>query len=356
MNLVKFAEIEVRRADGGVAEIFQQLEKYFGPGPYHSWGSQDPKDYSPDVTGAITEDLVRSEGKSKKPFFIWWAPAAPHREDVAVTLMGRPGRDPRPAPRYAAKSTRYKLPKPPSFNESDFSDKPSNMTTHAPTMTQAQIDQLQLDYEGRIGSLRAVDDHVKKLIGILRKTHQLKNTLIVFVSDNGWLQGQHRVTGDKFLPYEESVRVPLIVRGPGVPAGEVVRGQVANIDFAPTLVAAARARAGRLMDGVSLWPTIRNPHKRPNRAIEIEALAPLFRGNVPNNGWDRPYKGVRTDRYTYVVYKETGEQELYDRRKDPYQLTNVAADPAYAAIKRTLAAKLVKLNRCKGAACARVKP
>jgi arylsulfatase A-like enzyme len=356
MNLVKFAKIEVERADGGVAQIFAQLEKYFGPRPYNYWGAENPEDYSPDVTGGITEDLVRSERKSKKPFFIWWAPAAPHREDVAVTLMGRPGRDPRPAPRYDAKSAKFKLPKPPSFNETDFADKPSNMKTHAPSMSAAQVQQLQLDYEGRIGSLLAVDDHVKKLIGILRKTKQLKNTLIVFVSDNGWLQGQHRITGDKFLPYEESVRVPLILRGPGVPAGEVVHGQVANIDFAPTLVAAAKARAGRLMDGVSLWPTIRDPRKRPKRALEIEALAPLFRGNVPNNGWDRPYKGVRTDRYTYVVYKETGEQELYDRRKDPYQLTNVANDPAYAKVKRALAAKLAELNRCKGGACTKVKP
>jgi N-acetylglucosamine-6-sulfatase len=356
MNLVKFAKVEVTRQDGGVAAIFAQLEKYFGPGPYHYWGSHDPKDYSPDVTGGITEKLVRAQRSSKKPFFIWWAPAAPHREDVAVTLMGRPGKDPRPAPRYDAKSAKYKLPKPPSFNEQDFSDKPSNMTTHAPTMTQAQIDQLQLDYEGRIGSLLAVDDHVKKLISILRKTDQLNNTLIVFVSDNGWLQGQHRVTGDKFLPYEESVRIPLILRGPGVPAGETVHGQVANIDFAPTLVDAAKARAGRVMDGVSLWPTIRNPRKRPNRAFELEALTALFRGNVPNNGWDRPYKGVRTDRYTYVVYTETGEEELYDRLTDPYQLSNVAKDPAYAAIADRLAAKLVKLNRCKGRACAQVTP
>jgi N-sulfoglucosamine sulfohydrolase len=60
---------------------------------------------------------------------------------------------------------------------------------------------------------------------------------------------------------------------------------------------------------------------------------------------------VRTDRYTYVVYKETGEQELYDRRGDPYELTNVAADPAYAAIKAKLAAKLDKLNTCRGRSC-----
>jgi arylsulfatase A-like enzyme len=250
---------------------------------------------------------------------------------------------------------RQRLPRPPSFNETDLSDKPSNVTKAAPSLSDADIQQLQLDYGGRIGSLRAVDDHVATLVRILRQTGQLRNTLIVFLSDNGWLQGQHRITGDKFLPYEESVRIPLIVRGPGIPAGETVHGQVANIDFAPTLVDAAKAKAGRLMDGVSLLPTIRNPRKRPQRTIEIEALQPLFRGNIPNNGWDRPYKGVRTDRYTYVVYKETGEQELYDRRKDPYQLTNVAADPAYAKIRAKLAAQLSKLNRCKGNSCL-VKP
>jgi arylsulfatase A-like enzyme len=186
---------------------------------------------------------------------------------------------------------------------------------------------------------------------VLRQTGQLRNTMIVFLSDNGWLQGQHRITGDKFLPYEESLRIPLIVRGPGVPAGRTVRGQVANIDFAPTLVDAANARAGRTMDGVSLLPTIRNPRRRPDRILEIEALERLFRGDIPVNAWDRPYKGVRTDRYTYVVYKETGEEELYDRRRDPHQLDNIAGDAAYATIKARLAAKLAKLNRCKGRSC-----
>jgi N-acetylglucosamine-6-sulfatase len=331
--------------------VLARLQRFFGPAPYRYWGAENPKDYSPDVTGKITEDLVRAERSSKKPFFIWWSVAAPHREDVATTLMGRPGRDPRPAPRYEARSARYKLPRPPSFNEADFADKPSNMRNAAPSMSAAQIAQLQLDYEGRIGSLLAVDDHVKRLIKTLRATGQLRNTLIVFVSDNGWLQGQHRVTGDKYLPYEESLRVPLIVRGPGVPAGETVHGQVSNIDFAPTLVDAAKAKAGRRMDGVSLLPTIRDPRKRPKRVLEIEALDPLFRGNVPVNAWDRPYSGVRTDRYTYVVYKETGEQELYDRRKDPYQLDNVASDRAYARIKARLAAALRKLSRCKGDSC-----
>ena len=174
----------------------------------------------------------------------------------------------------------------------------------------------------------------------------------MFLSDNGWLQGQHRVPGDKYLPYEESIRVPFIMRGPGVPAGRVVRGQVANVDFAPTLLDVARAKAGRTMDGVSLMPTVRNPSRRPERAIGIEALTRLFAGDFgPFNAWDRPYIGVRTDRYTYVVYTETSETELYDRKKDPNQLRNVAADPAYAAVLAELRAKHAKLRQCKGKGC-----
>jgi arylsulfatase A-like enzyme len=350
-KLVEFANIEVIPNPGGLAGVLAKRNEVFGPPPYTYWGAQRPREYSPDVTGRITEQLVRAEASRRKPFFIWWAPAAPHREDVATTIMGRPGADPRPAPRYAEESETYRLPQPPSFNEPDFADKPTNMQEHAPTMSQPQIDQLKLDYQGRGGSLRAVDDHVGQLVQTLRDTHQLNNTLIVFLSDNGWLQGQHRITGDKYLPYEESLRVPFILRGPGVPAGRTVQGQVSNVDFAPTLLDSARARAGRAMDGVSLLPAARNPAKVPNRAIEIEALAPLFEGDIPNNRWDRPYKGVRTNRYTYVVYEEAGDEELYDRQTDPYQLENVAYHPAYAAVKARLAGKLAQLDHCKGRSC-----
>jgi arylsulfatase A-like enzyme len=354
-KLVEFAEIEVREGVNGLADVIAQLTRLFGPAPYEYWGTEEPDDYSPDVTGRITERLVRAERKSRKPFFIWWSVAAPHREDVSTTLMGRPGPDPRPAPRYADESTEFDLPRPPSFNEADFSDKPSALTDGAPPMTEEQIAQLELDYQGRAGSLLAVDDHVAELVRTLRETDQLRNTMIVFLSDNGWMQGEHRITGDKFLPYEESLRIPLIIRGPGVPKDQTVKGQVSNIDFAPTLVDAADASAGRAMDGVSLLPTARNPKRRPERALQIEALAPLFAGDIPVNRWDRPYSGVRTDRYTYVVWTETGEVELYDRRKDPHQLASVAGDPAYAEIEARLATKLAKLEGCAGKAC-NVKP
>src|SRR5215211_1364674 len=94
-KLVQFASVEVSPNPGGLADVIKHLTDTFGPGPYHYWGAENPQDYSPDVTGEVTEGLVRREARHPKPFFIWWAPAAPHREDVSVTLMGRPGPDPR---------------------------------------------------------------------------------------------------------------------------------------------------------------------------------------------------------------------------------------------------------------------
>jgi N-acetylglucosamine-6-sulfatase len=349
-KLVEFAKIQVI----GITqpgEVFAKLHEVFGDPPYSYWGAEDAKDYSPDVTGKVTENLVKQQARSEDPWFIWWSVAAPHREDVSTTLMGRPGPDPRPAPRYADESQSLTLPRPPSFNEADISDKGSSLQNTATPLTDEEIAQLELDYQGRGGSLMAVDEHVGKLVKILKQTDQLDDTMIVFLSDNGWLQGEHRIPGDKFLPYEESLRVPLIIRGPGVPKNRTVRGQVSNIDFAPTLLDAADAKAGRTMDGVSLLPTMRKPSKRPDRALMIEALAPLFAVPLPANEWDRPWTGVRTDRYTYVVWTETGEQELYDRETDPYQLTSVAADPAYATIKAELAAKLEQLADCAGRSC-----
>ena len=165
-KLVRFAKIEVTPGPGGkphtVSEVLARANRIFKPGYY---GTAKPKDYSPNVTGKTTEGIVRRQAKSKRPFFVWWAPAAPHREDVATTILGRPGADPRPAPRYARLSKKFKLPEPPSFNYSDPAD-PDSKVAQLPAMTEAQIDQLKLDYQGRLGSLLAVDDHVAKLVRI----------------------------------------------------------------------------------------------------------------------------------------------------------------------------------------------
>jgi N-acetylglucosamine-6-sulfatase len=355
-KLVAFANIEVTPPDvKSVADVLAKLSEVMGPAPYSYWGASNPDQYSPDVTGRITNKLLGREKRAKHPFFIWWTPAAPHREDVSTTLMGRPGPDPRPPRRYEQLSKSFQLPRPPSFDEADVSDKPSVVTSKTPPLTDAQIAQLQLDYEGRGGSLRAVDDRVGRMVKTLRRTGQLSNTVIVFTSDNGWLNGEHRIPGDKFLPYEESIGVPLIIRGPGIAEGRKIKRQVANIDLAPTLAALAGVKARRRVDGVSLVPTLRRHKNPPKRALQIEAPRPLFAGAIPNNAWDRPYVGVRTQRYTYVLWKETSEEELYDRRTDPFEIQNLAQNPAYAAVKAQLIARMQRLETCRGRSCI-VKP
>ena len=322
--------IEVDDQPDTLASILARLEELFGPRPFTYWGAPTTEAYSPDVTGKITEDLVKKRGQVKrKPFFIWWTPAAPHREDVATTLMGRPGPDPRPAPRYEEKSKGYTLPRPPSFNEADTTDKSANFQAKAPPLTDEQIAQLQLDYEGRAGSMLAVDDHVGELVKTLKRTDQLRNTMIVFLSDNGWLQGEHRDPGRQ---------VPAVRGVAAGPAGDPRPGRAQEPDGARPGVqhrlradaARRRRREGRARrwTGSRCCQRSRNPTKRPKRVLEIEALEPLFANpDIPANGWDRPYTGVRTDRYTYVVWTDTGELELYDRKTDPYELDNVAGRP-----------------------------
>ena len=354
-KLVEFAHIEVDDQPDTLATIFAELARLFGPPPYDYWGTERPKDYSPDVTGKVATRLVRRGRSEKKPFFIWWSPASPHREDVTTTLMGRSGPDPRAPFRYRDESSELTLPQGPSFNNQGTGPIPENMNAATP-LDPSDIDQLNLDYQGRAGSMMAVDDHVADMVKTLRETHQLKNTVIMFVSDNGWLQGEHRIPGDKFLPYDESLKVPLIVRGPGIPQGEKVQGQVSNIDFAPTLLDLANARPGRTMDGLSLLPTMADPDQVPQRALGIEAPAPLFAGAIPVNGWDRPYEGVRTDRWTFVEYTESGDRQLFDRQADPHELHNLAGDPAYADIENRLAEKATELSACAGQECSQIKP
>jgi N-acetylglucosamine-6-sulfatase len=359
-KLVQFSNIQVvPKEEPAVLAVLKKLTEVFGPAPYTYWGSENPQDYSVDVTGKVFNDLLANEKTQTKPFFMWWAPASPHREDVSTTLMGRKGADPRPAPRYAAKSKTYHLPRPPSFNqdEKSFKKLPINMTRNLKSLTKDQIAQLELDYQGRTGSLLAADDQVAKIVATLKATNQYKNTVFIFTSDNGWLQGQHRVPGDKFLPYEESLRVPFIITGPGIPKNKVIKGQVSNVDFAATILDLANAKAGRVQDGVSLLPTALNIKRRPNRALGIEAPEPLFSSSsMPQNKWDQAYKGIRTDQWKYVIYKISGDEELYDLRKDKYEINNLAANPSYAKIKAQMKAKLAKLNNCKGRACSAVKP
>ena len=160
----------------------------------------------------------------------------------------------------------------------------------------------------------------------------------MFTSDNGFFHGEHRVPFGKLLPYEPSIRVPLIVRGPGVPRGQRRAQLVENIDLAPTILEAARAKGDPILpsDGRSLFPLLRDRGLEWGRDLLIAARGGAVR-----------YWALRTYRYLYVEYS-TGELELYDLDVDPYEERSVHADPRYSRVVRVLEARLARATGLRG--------
>ena len=182
-----------------------------------------------------------------------------------------------------------------------------------------------------------------RLVASLEATGELENTYIFFSSDHGFLQGEHRLWNQKWRAYEETIRVPLIVRGPGVPAGQPLQHMVLNNDLAPTFAALTGASTPDFVDGRSLNPLL--TATPPSQASWRSAF--LTEGRHGSSAEE--YEAVRTKEHLYVEYK-TGERELYDLRTDPYQLNNqyATADPALVA---QLHRRLETLRYCTTESC-----
>ena len=215
-----------------------------------AYGDQ-PKDYGTDVYVGKTEDFIQRSGKEGKPFFVYLAPYAPHAPYT-------------PAPRHANLFTDLKAPRTPNFNEADVSDKPGYISNR-PLLTQIQQNLIDKEYRERAQSLQAVDEGIEAIVNTLEADGQLCNTYIFFVSDNGYHLGNHRQLAGKVSPYEEEMRVTMIVRGPSVPAGVTLEHLTGNVDLAPTWADLAGAKAADFCDGRSLVPLMRANPPRLNQ-------------------------------------------------------------------------------------------
>jgi N-acetylglucosamine-6-sulfatase len=299
----------------------------------------DASDYQTDVFAGKAVDYINRQAPLSEPFFLSVAPLAPHVEKRKFKTP-----NPRPAPRDAGVFSSEPLPKPPSFNELNAGDKPAYVRAH-PRFTSTDIGLITANYHDRLESLLAVDDMVGAIVSALQQAGELDQTLIVFTSDNGYMQGPHRLARGKKVPYEESIRVPLVIRGPGIPAGARVNTLVSNIDLAPTIVDAAGATAFRVIDGISLLPVASDPTTAPNRGLLVEEHElPVDATDVP------PYWAIRTGRYLYVEYA-TGEREFYDLTADPYEQLSRQNDSSTAYARAQLAQRLHALETCAGTNC-----
>ena len=277
--------------------------------------------YATDVlTNKVMDFIDRAEANDAQPFFLTFTPTAPHADSL-------PNGPATPAPRHAGMFAGATAPRTPSFNEADVSDKPAPIRNF-PLLTSTQIAAIDHEYQTRLESLQALDEGIGRIVETLAERGELENTYIVFTSDNGYHLGQHRFLNGKFQVYEEDIRVPLIIRGPGVQAGATVEQMAVNIDFAPTMAQWGQATPDRVMDGQSLTPLLGGGETQNWRE---DFLVEIFRHLPPSQNGD-VILALRTEHELYVEYR-SGPRELYDLDSDPYQLQNVyaTADPAHIA-------------------------
>jgi N-acetylglucosamine-6-sulfatase len=235
-------------------------------------------------------------------------------------------------------------------------------------------------YRRRVQAMQSVDDMILSIVNTLNTTGKFNNTYIFITSDNGYHMGNHRMVEGKESPYEEDVRVPMWVIGPGVPAGQTRDHLTINCDFAPTFAELGGVTPPANVDGHSLVPLLgNNPPSISSwrSAVLLEhgvtgPSGPVVMGQVadplllePEENWWLPsgrivpqnevaapsgiYSGVRTNDYKYVEYA-TGERELYDLRTDPYELQNIAS-VASPTLLSSLSSLVATLHTCSGANC-----
>jgi len=286
----------------------------------------EARDYQTDVFADKAVDFIRRRSGDGDPFFLSFQPTAPHTESKRPEPP-----DPRPAPRHEESSDKEPFPRPRSFNERDVSDKPK-LVTKRDRLSSDQQRTIKRRYRDRVGSLLAVDDAVGRIVGELERTGELENTIVIFQSDNGYLHGEHRLTG-KVRLYEESTHVPLVVSGPGFPRDKRRDQLVANIDVAPTILDVTRATPDRLTDGSSLVPLAGSKKQGRNRDLVLET---------------ERARGLRTPRFLYVRHPARGEHELYDLKKDPHQLRSRHEDRAYRKVLDEMKVRLEGLRGCAG--------
>ena len=319
-------------------------------------------EYQTDVFAVKAASAIRRHvaNNSRQPFFLFIAPQAPHsgrnsnsiRNDPDFAHLNHPF-GPR-AMRHLDLFHDEPYRKSKAYNEKLVDDKPAHIQALAriPMETTYGID---AHYRAKLEMLQAVDDLVETVVTELRNASLLKNTLIVYTSDNGFFHGEHRIVTGKNLPYDEALRIPLLVRGPGFPAGSTSTQLVSNIDLAPTVVEVSGATPGRAMDGRSLVRLSNNPASGRGRSIVLEGGWP---GAADEEGAITPivgYHGVREEKYQYVEY-ETGDRELYYLISDSAQVNNRIDDPKLAEVATRMQELLRRQENCRASDCSRGTP
>jgi N-acetylglucosamine-6-sulfatase len=302
------------------------------------FGDGTPTRFTKNVTPVIahyTVGYIREFAGTGQPFFIWASHLAPHGREVA----GGHFTPPLPTRRHRDDLRQVRSPtlSKPSYNALGTRPWPYPELAHHVGRAYAQD-----EYTRRLQSLLDVDDAVARAVGALRDAHQLRNTYVILVSDNANLMGEHGIDGKDVL-YREALEIPLVVRVPGSTRPQASSMPVNLTDLTSTILDLSGATAGRLQDGTSLVPILRG------HALDARDTQLIQTGNPTTGSWS--FRGVWTRRYTYFRRSGDGVSFLYDHRKDPYELHNVARSLHYHGVRTELRRRASVLETCAGPSC-----
>jgi len=273
-----------------------------------------PADYATDVLGQKALNFIT---EAKQPFFLYFSPYTPHSPFI-------------PAPRHVGVDL-SSVTLPPNFNEEDVSDKPEWIKNLPKRDPQEMLKHLKNQYR----MLLSLDEWVENIYTALKDREIAYKTVIIYIGDNSFSHGEHRIVG-KMCGYSYCNQIPLLIRYPQN-TGRVINNPVSNVDIAPTLANIAGVNLMNV-DGLSLVPLLNGSTQPPDQPS---------RGILTHWGGTGVYElphfwGIVTDKWNYMELA-TGEKELYDRVNDPYELTNLANIPEYSQIQSRLRLDLIDL-------------
>lgn len=292
-------------------------------------------EHNSDVLSDFTQRMIARRARSSRPWFAWVNFVAPHSGGKNEADDPRRMATTTPARRHRNMFRRLRLPDRPEMFVGGGSPWGGPVR---PRLDAAAVTEV---FQQRLESLQSVDEAVGVAVRALRRTGQLDDTYIMFTSDNGYLTGEHNRVG-KLRPFDRSLRIPLVVRGPGIPAGRALATPTTVPDLAVTIAAIAGVSPGREVDGTDMLPYWRSSTTY-DRIVPIEAY-PV------HNAVERMYSGIRSAQYTYVL-RRTGEETLFDRAADPGELVNLASHPGYASVLRSMREWDARYRDCAAASC-----
>jgi N-acetylglucosamine-6-sulfatase len=326
---------------------FDYWASFKGQGTYHdpelnvNGRSVPSKGYTTDI---LTEHALAFLDRGHSgPFFLWLAHKAVHPELTQYadgTVSDPNGGKFIPAERHKNLYAGRKVPRRPNAmrpptGKPALERKIGDLPPLGPAT--ATDDETILN---RLRMLKAVDEGLGRMLGALERRGELDNTVLVFTSDQGYFFGEHGLNYERRLAYEESIRIPLLVRYPRLARpGSAIDGFALGIDLAPTLLEIAGVQAAGPIDGRSLVPLLRGESRGWRTSFLIEYYSDKTMPRISRMG----YVALRTDRWKYIRYQELeGMDELYDLANDPYEMKNLAGS---ATARQALPALNAEIDR-----------